>query len=588
MTGFLALARKEVLEQRRTWKFLALVGVFTILALLTSIIPFIVTEVRDEPQDLQMARDMLRVFGFTIVGLGTLLAIIVAMGSLAYERASGTAAMTLSKPVSRSAFVAAKYLGFVLSIYAALAIASALMYILTLVLIDNGGLAGFALFMAIIGVYLVFIGSIAFFWSGMFSRQLLAGGIALVLFIAFLPLSEIPHTQRYWPVNTVDWAESNFSELEEQSSIDEVIVLILPSSVSEFRGGERGPFLDGSVAVEVGPIGQASITYQRFQQLRVELADIADIDGLTPRVVGSELVSNPESGRREHVMVIGLDPLHLEGFGGLTFSSGGEARLEDLADDQVYISRDAAKNLDAEAGDRLLLEQITGEEITVLRSEGVGPDIRVEAVTWPDEAVSVTVRGVLKPSDLVEFGNAIILPLQRAQVMLGLDDQIGEILVSNRGGADSGSGLSQEVTRKLRVRLADREVTSQLKELLGQQSVLKALKRMEKNLFGRNREDLPRLREELQRQEVSDELISLLAEPDMDGTVMQALDRDGLDDVLQEARPLFANQAEFRVEDRNRRPFNEASAYWPAFAIALGSIAVLSVGAWGVFRRKEL
>ena len=368
MTGFLALARKEVLEQRRTWKFLALVGVFTVLALLTSIIPFIVTEVRDEPQDLQMARDMLRVFGFTIVGLGTLLAIIVAMGSLANERASGTAAMTLSKPVSRSAFVAAKYLGFVLSIYAALAIASALMYILTLVLIDNGGLAGFALFMAIIGVYLVFIGSIAFFWSGMFSRQLLAGGIALVLFIAFLPLSEIPHT--------VDWAESNFSELEEQSSIDEVIVLILPSSVSEFRGGERGPFLDGSVAVEVGPIGQASITYQRFQQLRVELADIADIDGLTPRVVGSELVSNPESGRREHVMVIGLDPLHLEGFGGLTFSSGGEARLEDLADDQVYISRDAAKNLDAEAGDRLLLEQITGEEITVLRSEGVGPDIR--------------------------------------------------------------------------------------------------------------------------------------------------------------------------------------------------------------------
>ena len=588
MTGFLALARKEVLEQRRTWKFLALVGVFTVLALLTSIIPFIVTEVRDEPQDLQMARDMLRVFGFTIVGLGTLLAIIVAMGSLANERASGTAAMTLSKPVSRSAFVAAKYLGFVLSIYPALAIASALMYILTLVLIDNGGLAGFARFMAIIGVYLVFIGSIAFFWSGMFSRQLLAGGIALVLFIAFLPLSEIPHTQRYWPVNTVDWAESNFSALEEQSSIDEVIVLILPSSVSEFRGGERGPFLDGSVAVEVGPIGQASITYQRFQQLRVELADIADIDGPTPRVVGSELVSNPESGRREHVMVIGLDPLHLEGFGGLTFSSGGEARLEDLADDQVYISRDAAKNLDAEAGDRLLLEQITGEEITVLRSEGVGPDIRVEAVTSPDEAVSVTVRGVLKPSDLVEFGNAIILPLQRAQVMLGLDDQIGEILVSNRGGADSGSGLSQEVTRKLRVRLADREVTSQLKELLGQQSVLKALKRMEKNLFGRNREDLPRLREEPQRQEVSDELISLLAEPDMDGIVMQALDRDGLDDVLQEARPLFANQAEFRVENLNRRPFNEASAYWPAFAIALGSIAVLSVGAWGVFRRKEL
>ena len=588
MTGFWALARKEVLEQRRSWRFMALVGVFTALALLTTIIPFIVFKFQDLDRGVDDARQVLRAFGFVSVGLGTLLAIIVSMGSLAGERASGTAAMTLSKPVTRSAFVSAKFLGIVVSILAALAIASIIKYVLTLIMLDDGGLLGFARFMAIIGVYLVFIGSIAFFWSGMFSRQLLAGGIALVLFIAFLPLSEIPHTERYWPINTVDWAESNFSELEEQSSIDEVIDLILPSSVSEFRGGEGGPFLDSTVVVEGGPISQASLNYQRFQQLQVELADIADIDGLTPRVVGSQLVSFPESGRREHVMVIGLDPLHLEGFGGLTFTSGGEARLEDLADDQVYISKDAAKNLDAEAGDRLLLEQITGEEITVFRSEGVGPDLRVEAVTSPDEAVSVTVRGVLKPSDLVDFGNAIILPLQRAQVMLGLDDQIGEILVSNRGGADSGSGLSQEVTRKLRVRLADREVTSQLKELLGQESVLRALKRMEENLFGHNLEDLPRLREELQRQEVSDELISLLAEPSMDGIVMQALDRDGLDDVLQEARPLFANQSEFRVEDRNRRPFNETSGYWPAFAIAVGSIAVLSVGAWAVFRRKEL
>ena len=225
MTGFWVLARKEVLEQRRTWRFLALVAVFTALALLVSIIPFIVTEVRDEPQGVQMARDVLRVFGFTTVGLGTLLAIIVAMGSLASERASGTAAMTLSKPVTRSAFVAAKFLGLVLSIFAALAIASAVIYILTLILIDNGGLAGFARFMAVIGVYLVFITSIAFFWSGMFSRQLLAGGIGLVLFIAFIPLSEIPHTQRYWPVNSVEWAsDSLFPEVREVGPVDEIII----------------------------------------------------------------------------------------------------------------------------------------------------------------------------------------------------------------------------------------------------------------------------------------------------------------------------------------------------------------------------
>ena len=81
---------------------------------------------------------------------------------------------------------------------------------------------------------------------------------------------------------------------------------------------------------------------------------------------------------------------------------------------------------------------------------------------------------------------------------------------------------------------------------------------MEKNLGGASREDQDRVREELQREGTSDEYISLLAEPDLGDIVMQALDRDGLDDVLQQA------------------------------AIALGAISLLSVGAWGVFRRKEL
>ena len=205
MTGFWALARREVLEQRRTWKFLAMVGFFTALALLISVIAFIVAEVRDEPKGVEEARDILGGFGFSIFGIGTILSIIIAMGSLAGERASGTAAMTLSKPVTRLAFVAAKFLGLALSIFASLAIASAVMYILTLILFGNGGLEKFAPFMAIIGVYLVFVASIAFFWSGMFSRQLLVGGIAILLWIAQASLSNIPHTDGYWPVQVAEW-----------------------------------------------------------------------------------------------------------------------------------------------------------------------------------------------------------------------------------------------------------------------------------------------------------------------------------------------------------------------------------------------
>ena len=532
------------------------------------------------PGDVSDARNVLLAFGFITIALGTLLAIIVSMGSLAGERASGTAAMTL-KPVTRLAFVAAKFLGIVVSIFAALAIASIIKYVMTLFMFDDGGFVGFSRFMAVIGVYLVFIGSIAFFWSGMFSRQLLAGGIALVLFIAFIPLSEIPHTQKYWPVNTVSWAESNFPELDHaQGPIDEIIEAVNPLSAVGFGNRDGGGVSSVVVEGERVPDGRAEerdgpdtaerrafvpspLTFQKFQQLRLELADFEEIDGLAPRILGGELVENTKTRRRAHLGTLGLGPLYLEGFGGFTFTSGGEARLEDPADDEVYINKGAAEELDAEAGDQLLLSVL-------------------------DQVVTVNVRGVVEPRGLAAFSDTIIIPLQRAQSMMRLDDRISDILVSNRGDESSGSGLSKEVTRKLRVRLADREVTSTLVELLGQEPVLKALKRMEKNLFGRDRENLSRLREEFQRNELSDELISLLVEQNMGSFVLGALDRDSLDDVIQEARLLLANQTDFQVLDLKRRPFSESSKYWPAFAIALGSIALLSVGAWGVFRGKEL
>ena len=211
MTGFWVLARKELLEQRRTWKFLGMAGFFTVLALLNSIIPFIVMAVRGDPRDAEDARDVLRNFGISVFTLGTLLTIITGMGLLASERASGTAAMTLSKPVTRAAFVAAKFLGLVFSIFGALLISSAVIFVLALLLFGNAGLGGLAGFMAVIGVYLVFIGSITFLWSGMFTRQMLAGGLTLLIFIAQIPLSEIPHTQQYWPINAPEWAGNHFN-----------------------------------------------------------------------------------------------------------------------------------------------------------------------------------------------------------------------------------------------------------------------------------------------------------------------------------------------------------------------------------------
>ena len=208
MNGFGTLARKEILEQRRTWKFVAMAAILALPAILGPTIFAIVTRVRNDSHGLAEAVEALENIGGTMTFLGTFVAIIIAMGLLASERDSGTAAMTLSKPVTRSAFVGAKVMGLTLSIFGAVAIASSVAYILTQILFANGGLARFAQGMAVNATFLLFIGSVAFFWSAMFTRQLLAGGIAFATFIVLNILRAVPHAERYLPVAAPDWAAS--------------------------------------------------------------------------------------------------------------------------------------------------------------------------------------------------------------------------------------------------------------------------------------------------------------------------------------------------------------------------------------------
>ena len=206
MNGFWALVKKEALEQRRTWKLAGMIGVYTLLGLAIVIVAFIVAEIQDEPRTSNLAEGLLYAFGLTLTGVGTFIAIIIAMGAIAGERASGTAAMTLSKPVTRLAFVAVKFIGLVLSIYIAIAVASGIMFLATVILIDTWSAWRFFVFMAIVGVYLVFNASVAFFWSGMFSRQLLAGGLAVLIFFILTPLAGIPKTEGYWPIDLIEFA----------------------------------------------------------------------------------------------------------------------------------------------------------------------------------------------------------------------------------------------------------------------------------------------------------------------------------------------------------------------------------------------
>ena len=287
-------------------------------------------------------------------------------------------------------------------------------------------------------------------------------------------------------------------------------------------------------------LGSSSyIPSERFDRIERDLAGMDTIDGLTAQLAETAPTVDLRTSLSEGQMrVVGIDPTRMEGFGTFTLTSGGDVFLDDLAPGEAYLNEPAAKELDAETGDDLRV--IVGDESHTLR-----------------------VKAVVEKGGLAGFGSTLILPLRPAQALFDKADKVNLIVVSNRGDEVAGERLSEEVTRELRVRFADKEVASQLKDLLNQAPVLDALERRESGLVGDLKKDLSSLRTELPRDELSDELISLLADEDVSDEVLDVLNihidlpaegpsstrLEALREVGLEASTLFRDLKEFRVFD---------------------------------------
>ena len=357
-----------------------------------------------------------------------------------------------------------------------------------------------------------------------------------VLIIFGIMLSSMIMAAAFGTGDTISFSIRN-EAVESLGTIDEVIVSNRASSEDTFGTDSYVP-------------------YKRFEELQRELGGLDTIDGLTPLVGETAPALNTRTSLSEgNMRVTGIDPALLQGFTTLTLTSGREARLEELAEDEVYINDKAAKELGAEVGD--------------------GLRIFVEGNAW-----SFVVKGVLNAGALAgaTFESTLLLPLERAQRIFDREGQINTILVSNRGDERSGADVSKEVTRRLRVHFSDRAVASQLQELLNQELVLAALEEREDSLGGQTKEDVGQLRKELAEGELSEELISLLADRDVSGEVTDALRDADLREVEGEADTLFGELAEFRVFDIKRLVLevaDEAGSIVTTFFIAMALFSIL-------------
>ena len=139
MRGYRAVLEKEIVEAWRSYRIAVVCGLFVVLGIAVPIVvqaaPAIARASGQVDAEIGVDQagvpDVLDVLVRLLWQLGAVAAILLAMGSIATERAAGTAAFVLAKPVSRGAFVWAKFvaLGMILGLATGLAVVASWIYV---------------------------------------------------------------------------------------------------------------------------------------------------------------------------------------------------------------------------------------------------------------------------------------------------------------------------------------------------------------------------------------------------------------------------------------------------------------------------
>jgi ABC-2 type transport system permease protein len=146
------------------------------------------------------AFDAVQSYISTLGQIGLLVAVLVAMGSIAQERERRTAMMTLSKPAGFGAFVVAKLAALAVTFGCGLLLSSCGCYLYTIVLLGPFEAGSFAIIALLAAFYILVCLSITLMFSSCFRNQIAAGGAALVTLIVLALLSNIPNIGQFLPV----------------------------------------------------------------------------------------------------------------------------------------------------------------------------------------------------------------------------------------------------------------------------------------------------------------------------------------------------------------------------------------------------
>ena len=214
---FLAVLRKELVEQWRTRRLVVVAVVFLFFGFLSplgaKLLPDLLEGLGDSGGVVfeippPTAQDALLQYVKNMSQFGVLLAVLLAMGAVAREKERGTAAMVLSKPVSRADFLLGKFVALTLVFGLCLALAGLACYYYTVVLFEGTGEARFVEMNLLLGLFIEFYLAVTLLGSTVARSQVVAGGLGLGAVFVVAILGVLPRFGDYMPTALLDWARA--------------------------------------------------------------------------------------------------------------------------------------------------------------------------------------------------------------------------------------------------------------------------------------------------------------------------------------------------------------------------------------------
>jgi ABC-2 type transport system permease protein len=207
VTGLTVLLRKELLEQWRTRRLPVVAVVFLAFGIASPVLarylPEIVKALGGAGFEIQFpeptAKDAVDQFLKNLGQAGVLTAILLAMGSVANEKERGTAALVLSKPASRAAFLVAKVLAIGATLLVSVILASAAAYLYTAILFPAPGALGWAAMTGLLLLSLLGYTALTFLGSTLTRSSLAAAAIGVSGLVGLALVSALPNVARYTP-----------------------------------------------------------------------------------------------------------------------------------------------------------------------------------------------------------------------------------------------------------------------------------------------------------------------------------------------------------------------------------------------------